>query len=88
MLWGSHIQKAVMLVTSLGFATPVQPNARQGAIFHVKRYNGMFHGEMSANTPAADRCSYVKVDDPWPSPKRTAPSSCKMYVAKYLIKRT
>lgn len=73
-----------MLVTSLGFATPVQPNARQGAIFQVRRYSGMFHGEMSANTPTGDRCSYVRVDDVWSSMKRTAPSSCRIYVAKYL----
>lgn len=31
-----------MLVSSLGLATPVQPNARQGAILDVKRKSGMF----------------------------------------------
>ena len=31
------IRNAVMLVISLGFATPVQPKAMQGAIFHVRR---------------------------------------------------
>jgi hypothetical protein len=30
-------QNAVILVASLGFATPVHPNAMHGAIFHVKR---------------------------------------------------
>lgn len=59
---GGGIRKAVMLVISLGFATAVQPKARQGAIFHVRRYSGMFHGEMRAKTPAGDRCSYVKTD--------------------------
>jgi hypothetical protein len=68
-------QKAVMLVTSLGFATAVHPNARHGAIFHVKRYKGMFQGEMSANTPAGDRCSYVNAT---PSIILTEDSSCKM----------
>jgi hypothetical protein len=72
-----------MLVTSLGLATPVHPNAMQGAIFHVRRYRGMFHGEMSPKTPTGDRCSYVRVLG-CPSINRTAPSSCKIYVAKYL----
>ena len=46
-----------MLVISLGFATAVHPNAIHGAIFQVRRYSGMFHGEMSPNTPAGERCS-------------------------------
>jgi hypothetical protein len=46
-----------MLVTSLGFATAVHPNARHGAIFQVRRYKGIFHGEINANTPAGERCS-------------------------------
>lgn len=60
-LWGS-VRNAVTLVISLGFATAVQPKARHGAIFHVRRYSGMFHGEMRAKTPAGERCSYVKTD--------------------------
>lgn len=31
-----------MLANSLGLTTAVQPNARQGAIFEVKKYRGMF----------------------------------------------
>jgi hypothetical protein len=50
-----------MLVTSLGFATAVHPNARHGAIFHVRRYKGMFHGEIRAKTPLGERCSYVRM---------------------------
>jgi hypothetical protein len=46
-----------MPVISLGFATAVHPNAMHGAIFHVRRYSGMFQGEINANTPAGDRCS-------------------------------
>jgi hypothetical protein len=46
-----------MLVTSLGFATAVHPNARHGAIFQVRRYKDIFHGEINANTPAGERCS-------------------------------
>ena len=46
-----------MLVISLGLATAVHPNAMQGAIFQVRRYKGMFHGEINAKTPAGERCS-------------------------------
>src|SRR5688572_13536879 len=37
---------AVQGVSSLGLATTVLPVASAGAIFHVNRYSGRFHGEM------------------------------------------
>src|SRR5262249_34255825 len=42
---------AVDGVNSDGLATTVQPTARAGATFQVKRYRGKFHGEMQPATP-------------------------------------
>ena len=42
---------AVTDVNSLGLHTHVQPKAMHGAIFHVSRYNGRFHGLISTATP-------------------------------------
>ena len=42
---------AVVGVTSLGLPTTVFPVASAGAIFHVNRYSGRFHGEMHPATP-------------------------------------
>jgi hypothetical protein len=53
----SQSKNADMEVNSEGFATAVHPKARHGAIFQVSKYKGMFHGEMSANTPVGERCS-------------------------------
>ena len=50
-LHSSPSRKAVMGVTSEGLATAVFPVAKAGAIFHVKRYSGRFHGEISPATP-------------------------------------
>jgi len=58
-----------MLVISLGFATAVQPKAMHGAIFQVRRYSGMFQGEIKAKTPTGERCSYVRAT---PSTTRAA----------------
>jgi hypothetical protein len=41
----------------------------------------MFQGEINANTPAGDRCSYVRAT---PSITLAEVSSCKIYVEKYL----
>jgi hypothetical protein len=68
-----------MLVTSLGFATAVQPKAKLGAIFHVNRYKGIFHGEIRPKTPAGERCSYVRAT---PSIMRAAFCSWRIYVEK------
>src|SRR5690625_829094 len=43
--------KAVIGVTSLGFATTQFPVASAGAIFQEKRYKGKFHGEIQPTTP-------------------------------------
>ena len=43
--------KAVAGVISEGFATTVLPAAKAGAIFHVNKYSGRFHGEIHATTP-------------------------------------
>jgi len=42
-------------VNSLGLQTQVQPNAMQGAIFHVSKYNGKFHGLIKTATPTGFR---------------------------------
>ena len=48
-------KKAVIGVTSLGFATTVLPAASAGAIFHVNKYNGKFQGDIHPTTPMACR---------------------------------
>src|SRR5690606_26533119 len=48
-------RKAVIGVTSLGFATTVFPAAIAGAIFQVNKYNGRFHGEIQPTTPSGWR---------------------------------
>src|SRR5687767_625280 len=44
-------RKAVIGVSSEGFATTVQPAANAGAIFQVNRYSGRFQGEIQPATP-------------------------------------
>src|SRR5690554_854135 len=44
-------KKAVIGVTSLGFATTVFPAARAGAIFQLNKYSGRFQGEIHPTTP-------------------------------------
>src|SRR6476646_4056812 len=44
-------KKAVTGLNSEGFAITQFPAASAGAIFHVNRYNGRFHGEMHATIP-------------------------------------
>ena len=46
---------AVTGVTSDGLPTTQQPAASAGAIFHVNRYSGRFHGLMQATTPSGWR---------------------------------
>src|SRR5689334_8113699 len=46
---------AVYGVTSDGLATTQLPAASAGAIFHVSRYSGRFHGEMQPTTPSGWR---------------------------------
>ena len=55
----SDNKKAVYGVISLGFATTQFPAASAGAIFHVKRYNGKFHGDIHPTTPTG--CLSVKL---------------------------
>ena len=43
--------KAVTGVISDGFAITQFPAANAGAIFHVNKYNGRFHGEIQATIP-------------------------------------
>src|SRR5262245_52294553 len=50
-LHNSPSMNAVIGVISDGLATTVLPVARAGAIFHVNKYNGKFHGEMHPATP-------------------------------------
>src|SRR4030095_4397989 len=45
-------KKAVTGVISDGFAITQFPAANAGAIFHVNKYNGRFHGEMHATIPS------------------------------------
>ena len=42
-------------VSSAGFTTSVQPQARAGAIFHMPIISGKFHGTMAATTPTGSR---------------------------------
>jgi hypothetical protein len=51
----SPSRAAVHGVTSDGLATTALPAASAGAIFHVNRYSGRFHGEMQATTPSGWR---------------------------------
>ena len=44
-------RNAVAGVISLGLAITQLPVAKAGAIFHVNRYKGKFHGLMHATTP-------------------------------------
>ena len=44
-------KKEVTGVTSLGFAITQLPAAKAGAIFHVNKYKGKFHGLMQPTIP-------------------------------------
>ena len=44
-------KKAVTGVISEGFAMTQFPAANAGAIFHVNKYKGKFHGEIQATIP-------------------------------------
>jgi hypothetical protein len=43
-------------VSSDGFMTMVQPQAKAGAIFHTAFISAKFHGTMTATTPTGTRC--------------------------------
>ena len=49
------MRRAVSDVSSAGFSTTVQPQAKAGAIFHMPIISGKFHGTMAATTPMGSR---------------------------------
>ncbi|MEY9716568.1 hypothetical protein ABIF03_008710 [Bradyrhizobium elkanii] len=51
----SPILSADSEVSSAGFITTVQPQARAGASFHMPIISGKFHGTMAATTPTGSR---------------------------------